>query len=342
MTKKMKAGVVTAFHQPLEIQQVAIPEPKKDDVLVKMITTGVCHTDLHAAHGDWPEQPELPRIPGHEGIGEVVAMGINVKHLTIGDVVGVPWLHTACGHCEYCITGRETLCYSQLNSGYSIDGSFAEYALMDANYTAKVPEGLDPLIAAPLFCAGVTTYKALKVSKVKPGEWVSIVGIGGLGHVAIQFAKAMGMKVVAVVPEGDPSAKLAKEMGADLVYDGPGNKHGEWMQAQLGGVQGAVVTAVTKMPFDQAIKSVKRGGRVVPVGLPPETMDVSIFDTVLNGTEIVGSIVGTRKDLQETLDIAIFNDIKPIITVRKLEEINEIFDDMLNGRINGRVVIDFR
>lgn len=343
MSKMMKAAVVTEFHKPLKIMEVPVPTPGPNDVLVKMLVTGVCHTDLHAAHGDWPVQPELPRIPGHEGIGEVVEVGSEVTHLKVGDVVGIPWLHTACGHCEYCLTGRETLCEAQQNSGYSVDGSFAEYALMDANYTIVVPKEVAPEIAAPLFCAGVTTYKALKVANVKPGEWVSIVGVGGLGHVAVQYAKKMGMKVVAVVPPNDPSAKLAKECGADLVYDGPGNDAGTWIKEHTnGGVQGVVVTAVAKQPFSQALQSIKRGGRVVPVGLPPESMEISIFDTVLGGHEIVGSIVGTRMDLVETLDLARDGEIKPIITMKKLEDINEIFDDMLNGTINGRVVVDFR
>lgn len=178
----MKAAVVTEFKKPLEVKQVEIPKPGPNDVLVKHICCGVCHTDLHAAHGDWDFKPQLPRIPGHEGVGHVVELGSMVgNHLKIGDIVGIPWLHLSCLHCEYCLSGRETLCKEQINSGYSIDGSFGEYALMDANFAVKLPEGMDPYKSAPLYCAGVTVYKALKVSQVKPGEWVSIVGVGGLG-----------------------------------------------------------------------------------------------------------------------------------------------------------------
>ncbi|CAF4320349.1 unnamed protein product, partial [Adineta steineri] len=177
----MKAAVVTAFKKPLEIKQVEIPKPGPNDVLIKNIACGVCHTDLHAAHGDWDVKPNLPRIPGHEGIGEIVELGSMVSnHLKKGDIIGVPWLHSTCLHCEYCLTGRETLCKGQSNSGYSCDGCFAEYALMDANFAVKLPEGMDPYTSAPLYCAGVTVYKALKVSQVRPGEWVSIVGVGGL------------------------------------------------------------------------------------------------------------------------------------------------------------------
>ncbi len=338
----MKAAVVTEFKKPLQIMDVEIPTPKAHEVLVKMITTGVCHTDLHAAHGDWPVKPPLPIIPGHEGVGEVVELGANVKNLKLGDIVGIPWLHTACGHCEFCRTGRETICHEQQNSGYSVNGSFAEYAVMDANYTIKVPSNLDLVDVAPLFCAGVTTYKALKVADIKPGQWVSIVGIGGLGHVAIQYAKSMGMNVVAVTAPNDKlSSDLAHEMGADLVYSGPGDEAGQWIQEKVGGVHGAVITAVAKQPFNEALKSLRRGGRLVPVALPVGAMELPIFDTVLNATEVVGSIVGTRQDLYETLEIASQNGIKPNTSVRKLEEINEIFDEMLNGQIKGRIVIKF-
>lgn len=342
MSKTMKAAVVTEFKKPLEIMQVDIPTPSDFDVLVKMVVTGVCHTDLHAAHADWPTKPKLPLIPGHEGIGQVVACGRLVDNLVIGDMVGIPWLHNACGHCEYCITGRETLCLAQQNSGYTVDGSFAEYALMDSRYTVTIPANLDPIVAAPLFCAGVTSYKALKVSNVKPGQWVCIVGVGGLGHIAIQYAKKMGMNVVAVVPEGDLSAILAMECGADLVYDGPSNNTGIWLQQQVGGVHGSIVTAVENLPFGQALQGLRRGGRCVAVGIPPGSMDVPIYETVLNEHEIVGSVVGTRMDLFEALQLASDGKINPVITVKKLEDINEIFDSMISGQIKGRIVIDYR
>ncbi|CAF1076419.1 unnamed protein product [Rotaria sordida] len=200
----MKAAVTTAFKRPLEIKQVKIPKPKPTDVLVKTIACGVCHSDLHLAHGDWDFKPELPRIIGHEGIGEIVEIGSMVgNHLKKGDIIGVPWIQETCLHCEYCLTGRETLCKQQINSGFSVDGCFAEYVLMNGNFAVKLPDGMDPYKSAPLFCAGVTVYKALKVSQVRPGEWVSIVGVGGLGSTAIKYAVAMGMRVVAVVAPND-------------------------------------------------------------------------------------------------------------------------------------------
>ncbi len=194
----MKAAVVTAFNQPLEIKQVEIPKVTTGKVLVKMIATGVCHTDLHAMHGDWPVKPTVPFIPGHEGVGEVVEIGEGIHHLKVGDKVGVPWLYSACGHCDHCYAGWETLCKEQQNSGYSVNGSFAEYCLADGEYVGVIPEGVDLLEIAPILCAGVTVYKGLKMTEAKTGDWVAISGIGGLGHVAVQYAKTMGFNVVAI------------------------------------------------------------------------------------------------------------------------------------------------
>ncbi|RXT06521.1 alcohol dehydrogenase AdhP [Ammoniphilus sp. CFH 90114] len=336
----MKAAIVKSFKEPLVVEETLKPEISYNEVLVRITACGVCHTDLHAAHGDWPVKPKLPLIPGHEGVGVIEQVGPGVTHLKVGDRVGIPWLYTACGHCEYCLTGRETLCHDQLNSGYSVDGGYAEYCKADANYVVKVPENLSSVEAAPIFCAGVTTYKALKVSKAKPGEWVSIFGIGGLGHVAIQYAKAMGLKVVAV-DTGNEKLELAKSLGADLVINPIDEDAGEWIHREVGGVHGSICTAVSKQAFGQSYRSVRRGGVCVAVGLPPEEMSIPIFDTVLNGVEVVGSIVGTRKDLQEALQFAAEGKVKTIVEVRPLEDINEVFDDMIHGKINGRVVLSF-
>ncbi|WP_345240067.1 alcohol dehydrogenase AdhP [Pontibacillus salipaludis] len=334
----MKAAVVHQFKENLEVQSVPKPHAGNGQVLVHIKASGVCHTDLHAAHGDWPVKPKLPLIPGHEGVGEVVEVGPDVTHLKIGDRVGIPWLYSACGHCEYCLTGRETLCKDQQNAGYSIDGSYAEYCLANANYVVTIPDNLDYVEAAPLFCAGVTTYKALKVGEAKPGDWVAIYGIGGLGHVAVQYAKAMGFNVIAV-DTFDEKLDLAKELGADKVFNPMNGDSAELIQWEIGGVQASICTAVSKKAFGEAYRAVKRGGKCVAVGLPPETMEVPIFDTVLNGVSIVGSIVGTRKDLQETLQLASEGKVKTIVETRHLEDINEIFRDLEAGKVNGRIVL---
>ena len=191
LPKTMKAAVVHDFGEPLSIEDVSVPRPGAGQILVRVVASGVCHTDLHAAEGDWPVKPKLPFIPGHEGVGYVAAVGSDVTLMKEGDRVGVPWLHSACGTCEYCLTGWETLCELQQNTGYSVDGGFAEYVLAPAAYVGHLPDGLDFVEAAPILCAGVTTYKGLKETDTKPGDWIVIAGVGGLGHVAVQYAKGV-------------------------------------------------------------------------------------------------------------------------------------------------------
>ncbi|MEK3745382.1 alcohol dehydrogenase AdhP [Brevibacillus sp. FSL K6-0770] len=334
----MKAAVVNEFHQKLEVKEVAVPEVGYGEVLVKIKTCGVCHTDLHAAHGDWPVKPKLPLIPGHEGVGVVEKLGEGVTSLKLGDRVGIPWLFSACGECDYCLTGWETLCQKQLNGGYSADGAYAEYCVAPAAYVARIPDELGDVEAAPILCAGVTTYKALKVANVKPGDWVAIFGIGGLGHVALQYAKAMGYNVVAVDIHNE-KLELAKELGADVTVNSSEVDPVAAITEQVGGVHGAISVAVTKKAFEQAYKSVRRGGSLVVVGLPNAELPIPIFDTVLNGVTVKGSIVGTRKDMQEALDFAARGKVRAIIETQPLDKINEVLERMEKGQINGRVVL---
>lgn len=334
----MKAAVVNQFNNKLEIKEIPIPTLEAGEVLVKIEACGVCHTDLHAAHGDWPVKPKLPLVPGHEGVGIVEKVGEGVTSVKVGDRVGIPWLYSACGECEYCLAGKETLCLKQLNGGYSVDGGYAEYCKAPANYVARIPDNVDPVEIAPILCAGVTTYKALKVSEAKPGDWVAIYGIGGLGHVALQYAKAMGFNVIAVDLQ-DEKLDLAKKLGADLTINGLKTDPVEEIQDKVGGAQAAVSVAVTRKAFEQAYRSVKRGGTLVVVGLPHDELPIPIFDTVLNGVTVRGSIVGTRKDMQEALDFAAQGKIKTTIETAALEDINDVFERMEKGQINGRVVL---
>ncbi len=334
----MKAAVAKAFKEPLSIEQVEVPAIGPRDVLVKIDSCGVCHTDMHACHGDWPVKPSLPLIPGHEGVGTVVQAGEQVTHLTEGDRVGIPWLHSACGHCDYCLEGQETLCPEQQNSGYSVDGGYAEYCKAPADYVVEIPDELTFSQAAPLFCAGVTTYKALKVAEIKAGDYVAVVGAGGLGHLAIQYAKAMGYNVVAV-DTGEEKLALAKELGASLTVDFAKESPSDAIQQKLGGVHAVICTAASKAAFEQSYRALRRGGSCVLVGLPPEEMPIPIFDTVLNGIKIIGSIVGTRKDLKECLQFAAEGKVKSIVEERSLDDINEIFAQMEQGDINGRIVM---
>lgn len=337
--KTMKAAVVKAFGQPLVIEEVMVPAVVPGKILVKIEATGVCHTDLHAAEGDWPVKPNPPFIPGHEGVGHVVAVGPGVTHVKEGDRVGVPWLYSACGHCEHCLSGWETLCHGQQNSGYSVNGTFAEYCLADANYVGILPDNVEFHAIAPILCAGVTVYKGLKMTEARAGEWVVISGIGGLGHLAIQYAVAMGMNVAAVDIDDD-KLEFARRLGASVVVNGREEDPGKRFHAEFGGAHGVLVTAVSPKAFEQATTMMRRGGTMVLNGLPPGKFDLSIFDMVLDGITVRGSIVGTRKDLQEALDFAGRNKVHAEIAVEPLENINSIFDRMRAGKITGRIVVD--
>jgi len=339
MGNTMKAEVVEKFGQPLVMKEMAIPEPGPGQVLMKIVATGVCHTDLHAADGDWPVKPTVPFIPGHEGAGIVAKLGNGVKHLKEGDRVGLAWLHSACGQCEFCLAGWETLCKAQQNSGYSVNGSFAEYALGAADYVGRIPSRLSFVDAAPILCAGVTTYKGLKVTEARPGEWVVISGAGGLGHVAIQYARAMGLHVAAVDLGGEKMA-LAKHLGAEIAIDAQTQNPAEEIQRQIGGAHGVVVTAVSPIAFKQAMGMLRRGGTCVLIGLPPGDFPVSIFDVVLNGYTVRGSIVGTRKDLEEALEFAAEGKVKATIEKQPLGAINEVFERLKKGKVNGRIVLE--
>ncbi|WP_436286664.1 alcohol dehydrogenase AdhP [Solimonas marina] len=337
----MKAAVVHKFHQPLIIEDVPVPTPGPGQIQVKIQASGVCHTDLHAAHGDWPVKPEPPFIPGHEGVGYVSGVGAGVTHVKEGDRVGVPWLYSACGHCEHCLGGWETLCESQLNTGYSVNGGFAEYVIADPNYVGHLPRGADFVEIAPVLCAGVTVYKGLKVTDAKPGDWVVISGIGGLGHMAVQYAHAMGFKVAAVDVDENKLA-LARQLGASVAVNAAATDPAAYLKKEIGGAHGVLVTAVSPKAFEQALGMVRRGGTISLNGLPPGSFPLPIFDVVLGGITVRGSIVGTRLDLQEALDFAGDGRVKATVATAKLDDINDIFRRMNDGHIEGRVVIDMR
>lgn len=338
LPKTMKAAVVHAFGAPLQIEEVPLKEPGENEILVRVVTCGVCHTDLHACQGDWPVKPKLPLIPGHEAIGYVEALGRGVKNVKEGDIVGVPWLYSACGCCDYCITGWETLCEGQQNGGYSVDGGYAEYVVADARYVAHFPAGINFLEIAPIVCAGVTVYKGLKETDTKPGEWVAISGIGGLGHLAVQYAKAMGLHVAAIDVSDDKLA-LAKKLGADITVNARQGEPGTKLKKETGGMHGVLVTAVSPIAFKQGIAALRRKGTISLNGLPPGSFDLPIFETVLNRYTVRGSIVGTRKDMQEAISFAVEGKVKATVHAAKLEDINTIFDEMKKGEIEGRTVL---
>jgi len=337
----MKAAVVTDFHSPLQIQDLPIPEPGPGEVLVRIQTSGLCHTDIHAARGDWPVQPTPPFIPGHEGIGRIEKLGPGVTTRSLGDRVAIAWLGYACGECRYCIGGWETLCAKQRNSGYSVNGTFAEYVVAPAAFATLVPDRISSRDAAPLTCAGVTTYKAIKVARVTAAETVAVFGVGGLGHLALQYARIAGGFVIGVDIE-DSKLAMATELGADHVVNARNTDPVEAIR-ELGGADVAVALAASPASFDQAYRSLCRGGRLVCVALPADNgaLNLPIFDTVINGKSVIGSIVGTRNDLADVFALHAAGRTRIVAIDRKLDEVNESIDDVLSGQVPARVVFQF-
>ena len=337
----MRAAVVTRFGSPLELLEVPRPEPAPHEILVRVTASGVCHTDLHAAHGDWPTKPVLPLIPGHEAVGVVAACGAGVTSLRVGDRVGVPWLHRTCGHCDYCLSGWETLCETQVRTGYDVDGGFAEYVLADPNYVGRIPEGLDDVAAAPLLCAGVTVYKGLSMLQARPGDWVLVSGIGGLGHLAVQYGQAMGFRVIAV-DITDAKLDLAARLGADLTVNAATTDPVGYIQREVGGAHGALVTAVSRAAFSQAIRMVRRGGTVALNGVPPGDFPLNIFDVVMRAITVRGSIVGTRLDLSRALALAAAGHAVATVHTASLADINDVLTKLQAWPVEGRFVLDLR
>lgn len=342
MSNKMQAAVVEQFGKPLVIQECDIPVAGPGQILVKTEACGVCHTDLHAAHGDWPLKPALPFIPGHEGIGLVVGVGGGVTTVKAGDRVGVPWLYSACGHCEYCLSAHETVCAEAQFGGYTKNGGFAEYILADASYVAHIPAGLAAVDAAPIICAGVTSYKGIKETGVKPGDWIAISGIGGLGNLAIQYAKVMGLHVCAVDID-DGKLASAKSLGADLTINArDGDAVAAMREATGGGAHGVLITAPSLGAFQQGVAMTRKCGTCVLVGLPPGEFPFPLFDVVANCITVRGSFVGTRQDMAEALAFAAEGKVKAQIELQPLSAINRVFERLEHGDVASRVVIDFR
>lgn len=336
----MKAAVIREFGKPLDVSEVPIPKPNQHQCLIKVEYSGICGTDHHAWKGDWPAKPQLPLIPGHEGVGRVVEIGKDVTAVKKGDLVGVPWLHTACGHCEYCFTGWETLCEGQKNTGYHVNGTLAQYVLADPNYVAHIPEGSDLAKVAPFVCAGLTVYKGLKVTEAKAGNWVLISGLGGLGQLGVQFAKAMGFNVIGVDID-DKKIETAKRLGATYGFNGKTQDVGAEIKKAVGGVHGAIVTAVGRSAFGQALASVRRRGTMVLIGLPPGDFPLDIVNTVMGGITIRGSIVGSRMDMIEALEFFRRGQIQNEVVLESLDNAAQVMTAMDEGKLAGRVVFDF-
>lgn len=339
MVATMKAARIHAYGDKLRIEDVPVPQPGDGQVLIKIIASGVCHTDLHAAAGDMPGNPALPFIPGHEIVGRVVSLAKDVTVPREGDLVGVPSLHWTCGECEYCASGWETLCHKQLATGYSVDGGFAEYVVAPADFVVRIPQSADPFEMAPILCAGVTTYKGLKQTRAKRGDWVVISGVGGLGHVAVQYAREFGYRVIAIDID-DAKLTLAKRLGAELTVNAATEDAVSRVHDETGGAHAVLITAASATAFRSGVEMLRRGGVCVLNGLPPGDFPLPICDFVLAGQTVRGSIIGTRKDMDEAIKLAVKAGIRTTIEKQPLENINDIFDRLKSGQVVGRVVLD--
>ena len=341
MGRTMKAAVLRKIGQELKIETLPIPEPQAGQILIKVVACGVCHSDLHAIEGDWTPHPALPLIPGHEVTGHVAALGAGVTDFRIGDPVGVPWMFSACGTCEFCLAGMETICKSGEATGYSKPGGYAEYMVAEAAFVGRLSKSDDLYQLAPILCAGVTTYRGLKRSGTRPGQWVAVLGIGGLGHIAVQYAKAMGMRVVAVDVAAD-KLRLAKSLGAELTVDATKGDPVVRIQTEIGGVHGAIVTAVASRAFEQSILMLRPGGTVAYIGLPGGKSDeirTSIAAITNWELSVRGSNVGTRLDLHEAVAFAANGLVAAKIKTAPLSQVNKVLDQMRAGKIVGRVVL---
>lgn len=338
----MKAAVLHKLGTPLAIESVPIPEPAPGEILIRVTACGVCHSDLHAIDGDWTPGPTLPLIPGHEVTGTVAALGDDVGGFATGERVGVPWMFSACGTCEFCLAGMETICKRGEATGYTKPGGYAEYMVAPAAFVGRLSDKIDMHEMAPILCAGVTTYRGLKRTGTRPGQWMAIVGIGGLGHIAVQYARAMGMRVAAVdvAPE---KLRLAESLGAELTVNAAEADPVQVLQDRIGGVHGAIVTAVATRAFEQAILMLRPAGTVAYIGLPGGKADeirASIAAITNWELSVRGSNVGTRLDLDEAIAFASNGLVRATIERQPLAAVNDALDRMRRGGIVGRVVLD--
>jgi alcohol dehydrogenase, propanol-preferring len=336
----MKAAVLHEYKQSLAIESIEKPSLAADEVLIQVEACGVCHSDLHIAEGDWQQMLRLikkPLVPGHEVVGRVVARGEAVTELEIGDRAGVAWVFWTCGDCDLCREGHENLCRHQIITGAMVDGGYAEFMKAKATHALRVPEGLTSEQAAPLFCAGVTVYRAVKRAEIEPGQRLAVFGIGGLGHLAVQVARHFGAEVIAVDVSED-KLEIARSFGAAATVNAATEDAVKALR-KLGGAHAAVVTSGAKAAYDAAFYAVRPGGRLVVVGMPAEPLTFPAI--MMREITITSTATGTRDDLAEVLQLAADGQVRCLIETRRLEAINEIFDTMRGGKITGRVVLTF-
>jgi propanol-preferring alcohol dehydrogenase len=336
----MKAAILHELKRPLTIEEVVQPKPAAHEVLIEVEACGVCHSDLHVADGDWPQLVPITKTPlilGHEIAGRVVEKGASVKHLRVGDRVGVPWVHWTCGECEFCREGNENLCVKQQITGVTVDGGYAEFVKAPASHALKIPDRLSCIDAAPLFCAGVTVYRALQHAKIQSGQRLAVFGVGGLGHLAVQIGRELGA-IVTAVDVSEEKLAHARSFGASVALNAATSNVVKELR-RAGGVHAALVTSAAKAAYDTAFPCVRPGGILLAVGLPSESI---CFPPILMAAlelRIQASSVGTRRDMGELLAMAAAGKVRCQVTTRPLARVNEVLEQLRHGQVSGRMVL---
>jgi alcohol dehydrogenase, propanol-preferring len=336
----MRAAVLHEFMQPLQIEDLPVPVPGPDELLIQVEACGVCHSDLHVADGDWKELAGIvkrPLVLGHEVVGRIVDRGSAANQWKIGERVGVPWIHWTCGTCPPCKEGRENLCQAQSITGVTVDGGYAEFIKSRASHTTRIPENISAAEAAPLLCAGLTVFRSLNSAGLSPGARVAIFGIGGLGHLAIQIARAFGAEVIAV-DILEEKLKLAASLGAAQTLNATQADVIGTLRA-AGGVHAALVASAAKQAYDTAFYCLRPGGMLLVVGLPAEDLTFSPIMMAAGEVCIQASAVGTREDLRKVLAMAAAGKLRCRVESRRLEQVNQTLEDLRRAHISGRVVL---
>ncbi len=338
----MKAAVLREFKKPLSLEDVLRPVLDAGDVLLRVEACGVCHSDLHVADGDWPQFQGITRKPlilGHEIAGRVVEKSESVAGFQIGDRLGVPWIYWTCGACDFCREGNENLCAKQKITGVTVDGGFAEFVKAPASHAVRIPDGLSAIAAAPLFCAGVTVYRALRKARMVAGQRLAIFGIGGLGHFAVQLARELGAEVTAV-DVSDEKLELAKLLGAARGLNAASANVVKELRSK-GGAHVALVTSAAKAAYDMAFGCLRPTGTLLVVGLPSEDLSFPAILMAAGEVRIQASAVGTRQDLREVLALAATGKLRCHVTPHPLGDINEMLDQLRRGEVSGRTAVVF-
>ena len=330
----MKAAVVPRIGGKWEVREVPAPEPSANQVLIKIHASGLCYTDVHITEGKLPIPIEFPRTLGHEPVGEIVVVGEGVISRKVGDRVGVPWFQASCGRCEWCLRGKPMFCAQQIGTGIGIQGSHAEYMVAYADATMLLPDGLAYEQAAPVFCAGYTVWSGLRWANPKPRERIAVVGIGGLGHLALQYSKAAGFETIAITHSKDKE-ELAHKLGADVVVsDGQG----------LRGAGGADVILATSNSYKAAadtLRGLRPDGRLMFIGGSDEPFTIpSPGEFLANRHQIIGSSQNGREYLYEALDYVAKGKVKVMAETFPLDDIADAYEKVANGKVRFRAVIN--